>query len=220
MLSQCPSLFPLSFSLSLDSFVCMHHTPLHTYMHHHTPHHHTPHFPHHRTPFPLPTPTPTPQAMSYVSWQSLRNALLPPAAPPAPAGGSTRADRVAAFARYITSIERRGGGLEVPPFPQGAQWYNAPPLSWERELRGKVVVLDFWTYCCIKYVFECFVCVMHVFECVVCIRMYVLCVVFTPTHPHPHPHPLPRTFSCNHPPTFTHTHTPSLSHTQLHARVA
>lgn len=93
--------------------------------------------------------------MSYVSWQSVRNLLLPPAAPPAPEGGTSREQRVAAFARYIRSLEGRGGGVAAPPFPAGEQWLNAPPLSWDRELRGKVVVLDFWTYCCIKYALSC-----------------------------------------------------------------
>lgn len=42
------------------------------------------------------------------------------------------------------------GKVTAPEFPEGLQWLNtARPLSL-RELRGKVVVLDFWTYCCIN----------------------------------------------------------------------
>lgn len=59
-------------------------------------------------------------------------------------------DRVAAFKRFIGDLERRGGGEQVPEFPLGADWLNAPPLRLDRELRGKVLVLDFWTYCCIN----------------------------------------------------------------------
>jgi len=35
-------------------------------------------------------------------------------------------------------------------FPPGLDWFNSPPLSWERHLLGKVVLLDFWTFCCIN----------------------------------------------------------------------
>jgi len=34
-------------------------------------------------------------------------------------------------------------------FPQGAEWLNSRPLSKE-DLKGKFVLLDFWTYCCIN----------------------------------------------------------------------
>ncbi len=40
--------------------------------------------------------------------------------------------------------------VNAPDFPTGLQWLNtAHPLSL-RQLRGKVVLLDFWTYCCIN----------------------------------------------------------------------
>lgn len=38
----------------------------------------------------------------------------------------------------------------VPDFQKGLDWFNAPPLSFEKELKGKIVVLDFWCYCCIN----------------------------------------------------------------------
>ncbi len=42
------------------------------------------------------------------------------------------------------------GRIPAPEFPQGLEWVNTSrPLSWE-ELRGKVVVVDFWTYGCIN----------------------------------------------------------------------
>jgi len=42
------------------------------------------------------------------------------------------------------------GTVNAPEFPEGLQWLNTErPLSL-RELRGKVVLLDFWTYCCIN----------------------------------------------------------------------
>lgn len=42
------------------------------------------------------------------------------------------------------------GTVNAPDFPQGLEWLNTDkPLS-IKELKGKVVVLDFWTYCCIN----------------------------------------------------------------------
>lgn len=38
----------------------------------------------------------------------------------------------------------------IPDFPKNSQWFNTLPLSFEKELKGKIVVLDFWTYCCIN----------------------------------------------------------------------
>jgi thiol-disulfide isomerase/thioredoxin len=39
--------------------------------------------------------------------------------------------------------------IHAPDFPDDCHWLNAPPLSLY-ELRGKVVLLDFWTYCCVN----------------------------------------------------------------------
>ena len=42
------------------------------------------------------------------------------------------------------------GTVNAPDFPQGLDWLNTDrPLSLE-DLRGKLVLLDFWTYCCIN----------------------------------------------------------------------
>jgi len=39
------------------------------------------------------------------------------------------------------------GTINAPDFPGGMDWLNADrPLSLQ-ELRGKLVLLDFWTYC-------------------------------------------------------------------------
>ncbi|MBB03247.1 MAG: hypothetical protein CMJ47_11415, partial [Planctomyces sp.] len=40
--------------------------------------------------------------------------------------------------------------FDAPSLDGGKGWLNTKqPLSW-RDLRGKVVVIDFWTYCCIN----------------------------------------------------------------------
>ncbi len=42
------------------------------------------------------------------------------------------------------------GDVYAPDFPTGMEWLNTEkPLSL-RDLRGKIVLLDFWTYCCIN----------------------------------------------------------------------
>jgi hypothetical protein len=39
------------------------------------------------------------------------------------------------------------GKVNAPDFPEGIDWLNTQdPLSIE-DLRGKLVILDFWTYC-------------------------------------------------------------------------
>jgi hypothetical protein len=39
------------------------------------------------------------------------------------------------------------GKTNAPEFPPGMEWVNTDrPVSMQ-ELRGKIVVLDFWTYC-------------------------------------------------------------------------
>ena len=37
--------------------------------------------------------------------------------------------------------------VRAPEFPPGTWFNTAGPLSL-RELRGKIVLLDFWTFCC------------------------------------------------------------------------
>ena len=37
------------------------------------------------------------------------------------------------------------GTVRAPEFPPGLEWFNSRPLSLF-ELRGKLVILDFWTY--------------------------------------------------------------------------
>lgn len=50
--------------------------------------------------------------------------------------------------------KERGSSLpdlgEAPEFIPDARWLNSPPLSLRESLRGKVVLIDFWTYSCIN----------------------------------------------------------------------
>ncbi len=38
------------------------------------------------------------------------------------------------------------GSVRAPEFPTGLDWFNTPPLT-IRQLRGKLVLLDFWASC-------------------------------------------------------------------------
>lgn len=40
--------------------------------------------------------------------------------------------------------------VKVPPFPKGLEWINTSGPLELSDLRGKFVLLDFWTYCCIN----------------------------------------------------------------------
>jgi DNA-binding beta-propeller fold protein YncE len=42
------------------------------------------------------------------------------------------------------------GKITAPEFPSGLQWLNTDRPITLKELRGKLVLLDFWTFCCIN----------------------------------------------------------------------
>jgi hypothetical protein len=46
----------------------------------------------------------------------------------------------------VTMVNPYAGKVRAPEFPADLTWFNSRPLTL-RELRGKLVVLDFWTYC-------------------------------------------------------------------------
>jgi thiol-disulfide isomerase/thioredoxin len=50
------------------------------------------------------------------------------------------------------SFSREAGtmmAMKAPEFPQDVRWLNSPPIKL-RELKNKVVLIDFWTYSCIN----------------------------------------------------------------------
>lgn len=77
-----------------------------------------------------------------------------------PAAEATAATSIAAIATPAAAVTiepgtpRRAlpaGGPAAPEFPVGLEWLNSDrPLSIQRDLRGKVVLLDFWTLGCIN----------------------------------------------------------------------
>lgn len=40
--------------------------------------------------------------------------------------------------------------IDLPDFPKGMQWLNVKQPLTKQDLKGKFVILDFWTYCCIN----------------------------------------------------------------------
>ncbi|XP_029383505.1 NHL repeat-containing protein 2 [Echeneis naucrates] len=52
--------------------------------------------------------------------------------------------------QHLKKLDERED-LKIPDFPSGLEWLNTEgPLSLNKELAGKVVLLDFFTYCCIN----------------------------------------------------------------------
>lgn len=51
---------------------------------------------------------------------------------------------------HIQKMDERRQELLVPEFPHHLNWLNSAPLDFQGVLKGKIVVLDFWTYCCIN----------------------------------------------------------------------
>ena len=47
----------------------------------------------------------------------------------------------------MTDQGRYAAAVRAPDFPANLQWYNTERPLTLADLRGKIVILDFWTYC-------------------------------------------------------------------------
>ncbi|XP_058738486.1 protein SUPPRESSOR OF QUENCHING 1, chloroplastic-like [Vicia villosa] len=91
------------------------------------------------------------KAMQYSSPQAIWNLLFGVTQPSMEyKAGNSRSDRIPQFVNYIADLENRENAQVVPEFPSKLDWLNTAPLQFRRDLKGKVVLLDFWTYCCIN----------------------------------------------------------------------
>ncbi len=82
-------------------------------------------------------------ALSTASTAGWEQDLLDRLTPPAPAASATSAAGPPAAADALP-VEGR-----APPLDGAVQWLNSPPLT-PAALKGKVVLVDFWTYSCIN----------------------------------------------------------------------
>ncbi|HEY4296402.1 MAG TPA: cytochrome c biogenesis protein DipZ [Paraburkholderia sp.] len=103
-----------------------------------------------------PGATPAKQAAADDSGAMMRSNV--PGAPAADAGASANAGTMSADAsgsmmRATSAASGEAAPLPVegvlPPLNGAVQWLNSPPLT-TQALRGKVVLIDFWTYSCIN----------------------------------------------------------------------
>ncbi|KAK6911658.1 Haloacid dehalogenase-like hydrolase [Dillenia turbinata] len=89
-------------------------------------------------------------AMQYASPNAIWNLVFGVNSPFGEKEGESQSGRVQQFIDYIADLEARGSTRIVPEFPSKLDWLNTSPLKFCRDLKGKVVLLDFWTYCCIN----------------------------------------------------------------------
>ena len=85
---------------------------------------------------------PTPRSVALPAAVAALLAILP----------AVGCDTAAAPAPLEQAAEQPGAALEAAPeLDGGVAWLNtAGPLSLKKDLKGKVVLLDFWTLCCIN----------------------------------------------------------------------
>ncbi|GAB2218660.1 hypothetical protein Drorol1_Dr00001886 [Drosera rotundifolia] len=91
------------------------------------------------------------KAMQYASPKALWNLIFGVRAPNLEQKeGELWYNRIQQLVDYISDLETKGNAVRVPEFPSRLDWLNTVPLQLRRDLTGKVVLLDFWTYCCIN----------------------------------------------------------------------
>lgn len=83
--------------------------------------------------------------VAVLSILSLKSAVIFPKAPPATTPFQFRHDSAGEFQVKPVSYQQEA----VPSFEGGVGWINSGPIELA-SLKGKIVLLDFWTFCCIN----------------------------------------------------------------------
>jgi DNA-binding beta-propeller fold protein YncE len=63
---------------------------------------------------------------------------------------ATLSNPTSTLTEEVSLMQDYEGKVNAPDFPEGLEWLNTDKSLSLRDLRGKVVLLDFWTYCCIN----------------------------------------------------------------------
>jgi thiol-disulfide isomerase/thioredoxin len=72
------------------------------------------------------------------------------AEPPPPMPVTKGTGKTAAPKRPATTTNPFRDRVDLPELPQGMEWFNTKKPISKADLKGKFVLLDFWTYCCIN----------------------------------------------------------------------
>ncbi|PAW52483.1 cytochrome C biogenesis protein [Pseudomonas moraviensis] len=91
--------------------------------------------------------------LSTASTGGIEQALVGQLSGKSPAGNGTMMAQIPAAGAAMKVADKAAGTLPVegqlPPLNGAVQWLNSPPLD-AQALKGKVVLVDFWTYSCIN----------------------------------------------------------------------
>ncbi|KAF0914937.1 hypothetical protein E2562_032848 [Oryza meyeriana var. granulata] len=90
------------------------------------------------------------KAMQFVSPKGLLNYFMGGDSSIFASNEEPLSSRVQQIKKYLADFESGGSATYVPEFPRKLDWLNTAPLQFGRDLKGKVVLFDFWTYCCIN----------------------------------------------------------------------
>ena len=91
--------------------------------------------------------------LSTASTGGIEQALVGQLSGKSPSGNATMMAQIPAVGAAMKVADKAPGTLpiegQLPPLNGAVQWLNSPPLD-AQALKGKVVLVDFWTYSCIN----------------------------------------------------------------------